>query len=598
MQTDGFWFFPESKVRGASEFEVGAQQVCPQGTPITFIGNNEAHNNGKYGLRIFTGKNHNGEGLPGFYPRKMNPCAPVSESNPFEPSEFSNFFSWRNGHNGITFGSVAGLRIVDAVVADNLMRGIEGTGADGIASSLSDTMTQLRGPWGSNMIVRPIFIGHAQDGCPACNHLEVPVYPASGGPVGYGGAIRLGICTPAAWGLTVENATFINYDREGMAAVGGFSKAVPPGAGYNFIGNGGFETKFSGTRWVQSQYRARWRWQSEVLITDVDGTFSDQSFCAGCHVLKSNLLASSDAFPDCYIDTRYDGSVCKPNYHFVAAGFSAKPPCGPCENPPIRISYRNEEGIYVRADDARYLKHKWRPEGKFSLVRFDISSDKPYLTIVGEHDENFWGSWHTAQGEWMSRRRLRFNFRYQDQFDKRDKYALNYEAVISEDGTMLSFQDNTATMRISEAEIRKRRAAAALLFASSKLDNISYGLRLQAIDLMAQSRAVNGSQTPQLFTDVVWYRCELLPHMCAGSGIRYPNQAGAEIGRERGSFQIQGNLLCVTIALELKLPACLTMTTRRRCSPMAAASYILAAAYFTYHHQPARHLFTAAASHA
>ena len=58
---------------------------------------NEAHNNGKYGLRIFTGSNHNGEGLPGFYPRKVDSCAPVSETNPFEPADFTNFFSWRNG---------------------------------------------------------------------------------------------------------------------------------------------------------------------------------------------------------------------------------------------------------------------------------------------------------------------------------------------------------------------------------------------------------------------------------------------------------------------------------------------------------------------
>lgn len=91
----GFWFFPESKVRGASEFEVGAKNVCPQGTPITFLDSNEAHNNGKYGLRIFTGTNHNGEGLPGFYPRKIDSCAPVSENNPFEPAVFSKMFSVR-----------------------------------------------------------------------------------------------------------------------------------------------------------------------------------------------------------------------------------------------------------------------------------------------------------------------------------------------------------------------------------------------------------------------------------------------------------------------------------------------------------------------
>ena len=495
---------------------------------------NEAHNNGKYGLRIFTGLNHNGEGLPGFYPRKVDSCAPVNESNPFEPAEFTNFFSWRNGHNGITFGSVAALRIVDAVVADNLMRGIEATGADGINPGsmdlLASSMTTLRGPWGANVIVRPIIIGHAQDGCPACDHSQRPVYPASGGPAGYG-PMRLGLTTAAAWGLTVENATFINYDRPGMAAVAGSAKMVPANAGYDFVGNGGAETRFSGTRWVESQYRARWRWQSEALLTDVDGTFAEQPFCAGCHVLKSNLLATHDAFPDCYQDKRYDGSVCKPQYRFVVAGFKATPPCGPCANPPIRLSYRNEDGLYVRAGDASYLRHKWRAASKFNLVELDISSKTPMPKIVGEHDSTFHASWTSASGEWLSRRRLSFNFTFTDQLDGQRKHATNYEAVISEDGATLTFQVNSATMSVDRAVTNAQLAE---------------GLPIAI--------PINGSQTPQLYTDVVWHRCELKPHMCEGDGIRYPNQPKAEIGRGSGSFQIMGNLLYVDSPRPLDSP--------------------------------------------
>ena len=507
---------------------------------------NEAHNNGKYGLRIFTGLNHNGEGLPGFYPRKVDSCAPVSKSNPFEPAEFTNFFSWRNGHNGITFGSVAALRIVDAVVADNLMRGIEATGADGIAPGsmdlLASSMTALRGPWGANVIVRPIIIGHAQDGCPACDHSQRPVYPASGGPAGYG-PMRLGLTTAAAWGLTVENATFINYDRPGMAAVAGSAKMVPANAGYDFIGNGGAETRFSGTRWVESQYRARWRWQSEALLTDVDGTFAEQPFCAGCHVLKSNLLATHDAFPDCYQDKRYDGSVCKPSYSFVVAGFKATPPCGPCANPPIRLSYRNQDGLYVRAGDAPYLRHKWRAARKFNLIELDISSKTPMPKIVGEHDSTFHASWTSASGEWLSRRRLSFNFTFTDQLDGQRKHAKNYEAIVSDDGATLTFQVNSATMSVDRAVTNAQLAQARALLESTLITESSYQQMVRAIHLKAEDLPINGSQTPQLYTDVVWYRCELQPHMCEGDGIRYPSQPKAEIGRGSGSFQIMGNLL-------------------------------------------------------
>ena len=84
-------------------------------------------------------------------------------------------YSWRNGKNGITVGSVAAVQIVDAVVADNNMRGIEMTGADGVASSL-DTLTKLRGPWGLNKLINVKFIAHPLP-CPACDHGFRPHIP-------------------------------------------------------------------------------------------------------------------------------------------------------------------------------------------------------------------------------------------------------------------------------------------------------------------------------------------------------------------------------------------------------------------------------------
>jgi len=41
-------------------------------------------------------------------------------------------------------------------------------------------------------------------------------------------AWRVGLETAAWYGLTVVMPTFINYDREHMAAVAGFAKAIPP----------------------------------------------------------------------------------------------------------------------------------------------------------------------------------------------------------------------------------------------------------------------------------------------------------------------------------------------------------------------------------
>ena len=180
---------------------------------------------------------------------------------------------------------------------------------------------------------------------------------------------------PAWDGLTVEDATFLNYDRKGMVAVGGFAKALPPhGAGYDFRDNGGFETRFHRTKWVNSENRVRWRWNDEHMFTDMDGTFADQpGFCAGCHLLRNPMLANPHGFPDCYQDDRYDGSVCKPSYNIVGVQFQAKDDY--MDFPNVRMIYRDAGGMYVREDDKEYLRDKWRPEGAYNLVRMDVMTD-------------------------------------------------------------------------------------------------------------------------------------------------------------------------------------------------------------------------------
>ena len=40
-------------------------------------------------------------------------------SNPYLPAKFRRQYSWRNGKNGVTVGSVAAIHLIDMVVADN-----------------------------------------------------------------------------------------------------------------------------------------------------------------------------------------------------------------------------------------------------------------------------------------------------------------------------------------------------------------------------------------------------------------------------------------------------------------------------------------------
>ena len=84
---------------------------------------------------------------------------------------------------------------------------------------------------------------------------------------------RLGLVCPAWFGLTVEQATFINYDRPGMIAVGGLAKSFPdPPTGYDFTNAGAMETRFQGITWLQSNFRVRWRWSVEELFCGTRST--------------------------------------------------------------------------------------------------------------------------------------------------------------------------------------------------------------------------------------------------------------------------------------------------------------------------------------
>ena len=82
--------------------------------------------------------------------------------------------------------------------------------------------------------------------------------------------------TLTRYGLTVQNASFVNFDREGMVAVGGFAKARPAIPLYTFENCGGMETRFSGTAWHQSDRRVHWRWVDEALLTDLDGKLNNK----------------------------------------------------------------------------------------------------------------------------------------------------------------------------------------------------------------------------------------------------------------------------------------------------------------------------------
>ena len=91
--------------------------------------------------------------------------------------------------------------------------------------------------------------------------------------------------------------------------------------------------------------------------------------------MHNNLVSDPRAFPECYQDPRYSGTVCC-GLKFVTVGMSpsdAMLVLGPDKHSG-KVSYRpGASGIYVEATDAAYLKNKWRPVGAQFLVDFDAT---------------------------------------------------------------------------------------------------------------------------------------------------------------------------------------------------------------------------------
>ena len=104
--------------------------------------------------------------------------------------------------------------------------------------------------------------------------------------------------------------------------------------------------------------------------------------------------------------------MCKPSLHFVHVGFE------PADDfmlfPIAEVQYRDAGGMWVRADDAKYLRNKWWPEGSFNLVEMDVSTSAITASIVGAYDKAWQAGWDRAVGTWVARRTMEVTFTYRN----------------------------------------------------------------------------------------------------------------------------------------------------------------------------------------
>ena len=216
----GFWYRLEQHPSGPSF----TTSVCPRKIPVLEFDSNSAHSFGWYGLWVF----------PAYHPTVEGTC---SSSTP-GTVEFTNFTSWRNTR-GVEFTEVGSLQLKNSVMLDNMLAGVE-------VVELSQTCWGDEGPLIDNVVV----VGHTD----AIDE-EISNF-----------CTEAGVKTPKSDFLTVANVTFVNFDRHACHAIRACAHCK--------VLQGGFETRFKGIEFVNSEQVTQWQWKHEHVHTDLDGSLT------------------------------------------------------------------------------------------------------------------------------------------------------------------------------------------------------------------------------------------------------------------------------------------------------------------------------------
>ena len=253
----GLWFRPEISATGTS---VNTPDVHPINIPILEFRGNVGHSNGKYGLRVFD-----------IY-------------KPNAPSVIRDLFVWRNGKVGFT-ATVIGQIGFDGVVAVQ-------NGAHVFESRATDVSS-----WDVCYIKNALFVDYT--GLPlaasfAAAEDEFDEFNEMGKPME--GGILFPWNEQAGGGMTVSNATFVNFKHACLCGCAHCGRGGSP-----VIGDGAFETRFEGMRFVNSSQRALFRHPNEAFFYDLDGSLTGsgirEDWLRGGSVKGSSIVGTSVLLP-------------------------------------------------------------------------------------------------------------------------------------------------------------------------------------------------------------------------------------------------------------------------------------------------------------
>jgi hypothetical protein len=239
---------------------VNTPDVHPINIPVLEMRGNEAHSNGKYGFRIFDD----------YYPNK--------------PSVIYDLFVWRNGKVGFTATNIGEIGFDGVVAVQNGLHVFEARQTD--SSS-----------WDVTFLRNCLFVDYT--GLPLGKSYAAfdDIFDSFGE---MGGPMKGGILLPwnnlAGGGMKVSNVTFVNFAHACLRGCAHCGRGGSPA-----LGDGAFETRFEGMRFVNSSQRALFRHPNEAFFYDLDGTLTGsgvkEDWSRGGSVKGSSFVGTSVLLP-------------------------------------------------------------------------------------------------------------------------------------------------------------------------------------------------------------------------------------------------------------------------------------------------------------
>ncbi|XP_077349351.1 fibrocystin-L [Lithobates pipiens] len=272
----GFWYRMHDNPDGPSY----DPNICQKRVPLGEFYNNTVHSQGWFGIWIFQE----------YFPMVTGSCNSYTPS----PAVFKSLTTW-NCQKGAEWVNGGALQFHNFTMVNNEDSGIE----------TKRVISSYVGGWGETygaVLKNSIIVGHLDE-------------------LGLGSSYctARGITLPFAEGLTVSSVKFMNFDRPNCAAI-----AVTSIAGLCSDRCGGWSARFNGIQYFNVPNKAGFRWEHEVVLTDMDGTLTGKT---GAKVVPaSGLLDPSQCSQRSDWSAGFPGFVCNSTVSFHRLAFNNPSP--------------------------------------------------------------------------------------------------------------------------------------------------------------------------------------------------------------------------------------------------------------------------------